>query len=186
MAERKWLLSEVESWFPEDYLPLGTAEKRDQALEQKPSLPWGFLELQGIDHPPASTQEKKAGAHATTPTGNCGSSPSVGFRGELNRPAFTLAPHAGMRWGGWLSAVTSVKTQPSSGNSLCFVLLLESNYHLVICYREVLFLCVSKHKMQQFGEQVGSFQSLEQKGREIILFLPKESHAHRDSPSFGI
>lgn len=142
--------------------------------------PLGISETTRTESSLEATQKEKARACRATPTSNCASSPSPGFRGQPSQ----LIPHAGTRWRGWLSAVTSVKTQPSSGNSLYFVLLLESNYHLVVCYREELF-CVSKHKMQQFGEQAGSFQSLEQKGGEIILFLPKESHAHWDSPGFG-
>lgn len=39
--------------------------------------------------------------------------------------------------------------------------------------------------MQQFGEQAGSSE-LRAKGREIILFLPKEPHAHGESPGFRI
>lgn len=53
------------------------------------------------------------------------------------------SPH-GTQWKGWLSAVTSVKTQPSSGNSLYFVLLLESNYHLVASGSAIL-LCQQTH-----------------------------------------
>lgn len=154
-------------------------------LSAEAQAPLGISETTRRESALEATQKEKARACRATPTGNCASSPSPGFRGSLTGQPSQLIPHTGTQWRGWLSAVTSVKTQPSSGNSLYFVLLLESNYHLVVCYREALFLCASKHKMQQFGEQAGSFQSLEQKGGEIILFLPKESHAHWDSPGFG-
>lgn len=51
-----------------------------------------------------------------------------------------------------LAAATSVKVQQNSKQSHYFILLLECNYHLVLCCWEVLFFCVSKQKVQQFSE----------------------------------
>lgn len=109
-----------------------------------PNSPGDFWKYMEQNHLKSTQQEK---AVATRQPSD--SSPDPVFLRELNRPKSSqLTPHMGTPWMGWLSAVTSVKTQPSSGNSLYFVLFLESNYHLVVCcHREVLFFCVSKHKM---------------------------------------
>lgn len=136
----------MEALVPEDCLPLRTAEKGEElASNAGTQTPWGFLKIHGADNHLKSTQKEKAGA-TRQPSD---SSPDPVFLRELNRPKSSqLTPHMGTPWMGWLSAVTSVKTQPSSGNSLYFVLFLESNYHLVVCcHREVLFFCISKHKM---------------------------------------
>lgn len=155
-------LPEVESLVPEN-CPLLRPQRKEKKWFQKqqPQFSRGSLETQGAGNHLETTQKEKSGAPRATPTSNfVPPPPDPVFLREFNRPKSSqLIPHTGTQWRGCLSAVTSVKTQPSSGNSLYAVLLLESNYHLVVCYREVLVFCVSKHNTQQFGEQAGSLQS---------------------------
>lgn len=153
---------EVEALAPGNIQSLRSAETGVEWLQrQKPIFPCWFLKTPGKEQPILSRVSQRKLEPPGLPqavTVWLLSWPRVS-KGTFQSKTFTAFSLYGMQWRGWLSTVTSVKTQPSSGNSLYFVLLLESNYHLVVCYWEVVFFCLANTQCSSLVSKLGAFRA---------------------------